>query len=65
MNHHFYIFLDKILPGTSARIVAKKVATDMLVMAPIAACSFYTGKWTGLLTRLGESLVDRPARMHA
>ena len=44
MNHHFYIFLDKILPGTSARIVAKKVVTDMLVMAPIADCSFYTGK---------------------
>jgi len=54
MNHHFYVYLDKILPGASARIVAKKVAADMLVIAPIADCSFFTGKypvdWSGELT---------------
>jgi len=49
-----YIYLDKILPGTSARIVAKKVVADMPVIMPIADCSFFTGKcpvdWSGELT---------------
>ena len=44
LNHNWYIFLDKMLPGTTVRIVTKKVLVDMLVMGPIFLVSFYSGK---------------------
>ena len=44
LNHNWYIFLDKILPGTTVRIVTKKVLVDMLVMGPVFLVSFYSGK---------------------
>ena len=44
LNHNWYIFLDKILPGTSVGTVTKKVLVDMLVMGPVFLVSFYTGE---------------------
>ena len=44
LNHNWYIFLDKILPGTTVRTVTKKVLVDILVMGPVFLVSFYTGR---------------------
>ena len=44
LNHNWYIFLDKILPGTSVGTVTKKVLVDILVMGPVFLVSFYTGR---------------------
>ena len=44
LNHNWYIFLDKILPGTSVGTVTKKVLVDILVMGPVFLVSFYAGR---------------------
>ena len=44
LNHNWYIFLDKILPGTTVRTVTKKVLVDILVMGPVFLVSFFTGR---------------------
>ena len=49
INHSWYVFLDRLLPGATARLVFSKVAADQLVMAPVCCSVFYTG----------ECIVDR------
>lgn len=45
LNHGWYRMLDKVLVGTSWRIVSRKVLADQLVMAPICCSFFYVGKY--------------------
>ena len=44
LNHYWYVLLDRLLPGVSARIVLKKVVLDQLVMAPLCCSVFYFGE---------------------
>lgn len=41
LNHFWYVFLDKRLPGTALKTVAKKVLCDQLFMAPLCFSVFY------------------------
>ncbi len=45
LNHSWYFVLDKMVLGTGARVVAKKVLADQLVMAPVCCSVFYIGKY--------------------
>ena len=44
LNHYWYVLLDRLLPGVSARIVLKKVVLDQLAMAPLCCSVFYFGE---------------------
>ena len=44
VNHYWYVFLDRTIPGVAASIVGKKILADQLVMAPICCSVFYIGK---------------------
>ena len=44
LNHGWYRLLDRVLVGTSGRIVFRKVLADQMVMAPICCSFFYVGK---------------------
>ena len=44
LNHFWYLYLDRLLPGATVRIVLKKVLADQIVMAPICSSVFYIGK---------------------
>ena len=44
LNHYWYLFLDKILPGATGRIVFKKVILDELIASPVFTTSFFMGK---------------------
>lgn len=39
--HYWYIFLDRVLPGYSVRVVVRKVLLDQLIMAPIGIVVFF------------------------
>ena len=41
--HFWYIFLDRMLPGYTARIVVKKVFIDQAIMTPIGVVAFLAG----------------------
>jgi protein Mpv17 len=43
-QHGWYTQLDRVLVGTSWKIVFKKVLADQLVMAPICCSVFYLGE---------------------
>lgn len=38
--HFWYIFLDRMLPGYTARVVLKKVFVDQLTMTPVSIVAF-------------------------
>ena len=38
--HYYYIFLDRILPGTTMRILCKKILFDQLVFSPVSITMF-------------------------
>src|SRR6218665_220388 len=38
--HFWYIFLDRMLPGYTARVVVRKVFIDQVIMTPIGVVSF-------------------------
>ena len=44
VNHYWYVMLDRFLPGTLSRTVAKKLLLDQLIMAPICCTTFYVGR---------------------
>ena len=44
LNHYWYLYLDRFLPGATGKIVLKKVLADQIVMAPICCSVFYIGK---------------------
>lgn len=46
-HHYWYCFLDRMLPGTSMRCVAKKIFLDQSTFSPFANLVFFMG--TGLL----------------
>lgn len=43
VNHFWYKKLDSFLPGNTGRVVAKKVLSDQLFMAPLCCSLFYIG----------------------
>ncbi|XP_072041004.1 mpv17-like protein 2 isoform X2 [Amphiura filiformis] len=47
LNHYWYLLLDRVLPGATGRIVAKKVLLDEIIASPIFTTSFFMG--VGLL----------------
>lgn len=58
VDHYWYRFLDRYLPGRTAGIVAAKVMADMLVFGPTSIATFYLSEsinatWVGVasLTR--------------
>ncbi|XP_071953369.1 mpv17-like protein 2 isoform X2 [Antedon mediterranea] len=53
-NHYWYFFLDRFLPGTSGKMVIKKILLDQVVAAPFFNGSFILGM--GLLE--GKSLTE-------
>jgi len=53
-HHYWYLYLDKVLPGTSAATVCKKILADQLFAAPFFAFTFIYG--ASLLE--GKSLVS-------
>ena len=42
-NHVWYIWLDKVLPGTARATVGKKVLADQLIASPLFSASFFIG----------------------
>ena len=44
MNHYWYILLDRVLPGTAGRTIAKKVLADQGIYGPICLSAFIVGK---------------------
>lgn len=53
-HHYWYLFLDRLIPGTSMRCVAKKILLDQSCFSPFANYVFFTG--SGLLE--GNSYKD-------
>ena len=53
-HHYWYLFLDRLIPGTSMRCVAKKILLDQSCFSPFANFVFFTG--SGLLE--GNSYKD-------
>ncbi|XP_033111668.1 mpv17-like protein 2 isoform X2 [Anneissia japonica] len=43
INHYWYLYLDRFLPGTSGRMVLKKILLDQIVAAPFFNASFIIG----------------------
>ena len=44
LNHYWFLFLDRKLPGRRAATVVKKVIVDQLVLAPVACAFFFVGE---------------------
>lgn len=42
-NHLWYIWLDRVLPGTARATVGKKVIADQLIASPLFSASFFMG----------------------
>lgn len=45
INHSWYWFLDRVLVGTGAKMIGKKVLADQLVYAPVCCTFFFTGEF--------------------
>ena len=41
---YWYRFLDGRLPGSSTKLIVKKVVADQAVMGPVGVALFYTGQ---------------------
>jgi len=41
LYHVWYIYLDRVLPGNTVRIVLKKLAADQLFMSPLSIIVFF------------------------
>ncbi|XP_071491931.1 mpv17-like protein 2 [Diadema antillarum] len=45
-NHYWYVYLDRILPGTMASTVVRKIVLDELIGSPILITLFFLGLGT-------------------
>ncbi|XP_018099148.1 mpv17-like protein 2 [Xenopus laevis] len=54
VDHYWYIFLDRILPGATVRVVLKKVLVEQIVASPILGTMFFMG--TGIME--GQSVEE-------
>jgi len=63
-HHYWYTYLDRLLPGTSSRIILKKILADQLLAAPFFAVTFVVGaavlEGRGLAQAWGEFLDKFP-----
>lgn len=46
MCHYWYIMLERIIPDTTGRAIARKVLADQCIFGPICLTTFFVGKNT-------------------
>lgn len=43
LHHYFYVYLNKIYPGTDIMSISKKILADQIVMSPACIATFFYG----------------------